>query len=1015
MKLKSLWILFSLLITLMNHSSIANTCTAVFPGGLQLNTANKTIAFACASEIFSNSTTALPAKTVTNPGGCGSACAPTCNSACCTASGTAVGTMTPGAFKTEAGGSNVTVAANGTTTIGGTANATVNYGTVTVSSGGTLDFSAASSGTTTTYKINTLTLGKSATVNFQPGDYWIGTLNISGGGTVSFNNATNSGTVRIYVNSGVNITQTVAWNSGKSASQMLAYFYNTLSINDTTKATVINAFLYSANTITLEGVTLSGAVTGTTATIGSTTALTTITYDSNALNALNFGYNFGTACESATQFVVSAPATGTNCQNMTVTVTAQDSLNQTLTNYTGAITLSTQSTAGTWVSTGGGGTFTGGSSGTATYTFVTGDAGVATFQLNYPNTGASPLTIQAYQTNNTVVSGLSGAVNFIPSGLLVTATAVSNPPATAPPAFSTTETAGTNFTMYLTAYDPSSCGIISSYAGAKTIRFYSTYVNPTSGTISFKINGTAVATSSGATQTTQSVTFTGGVATITGNYADVGKLSLNVVDTSTGGPTGASGNFIVVPAQFAINIPSNSATQTTTPSSAAVSACLADTVFKKAGNAFTVNVQPQTSGGAVTPNYGNETSPEGITLQSAALLAPSGGRNGSTNAGVIANGSTFTKVTGSAGPFTQAPYFTGTTFSFDEVGCINLSASITSGNYLSGGGNVVSTTVVGRFTPDHLNASGNSPVFQTMNISAAGNFTYLNQSFSYVTQPILTITAQALAGTTTQNYTGSFWELNINTLNPVYNVAYYPVTTGNTIPSLTLSSAFVNPTFVDNGNGTGTFSANSTMEIQSGSNLSPPFTAEFQLMISPITDSDGVACTGTGCVSGGYAFGNTTAGTGISFSGTGTLNGKEFLLGRLAVIDALGPQTTSLTVPMQLQYYTTSGWVLNTLDSATVFTGGASNLTVTPSTGLSTTASMASNTFTQGVLNITLSAPNTNGSAVVQANLGSSNANLTWLEFAWPASTTDYPIGEATFGVYSGNPRLVFKKENVPK
>ncbi len=602
------------------------------------------------------------------------------------------------------------------------------------------------------------------------------------------------------------------------------------------------------------------------------------------------------------------------------------------------------------------------------------------------------------------------------TSLLVTATAVSNPPASPPAAFSTTETAGNNFTLYLTAYD-SGCGIVTSYTGVKTLRFYTTYVNPTSGTITMTINGTAIANSSSATHTTQSIAFTNGVATVTGNYKDAGKLSLNVNDTSSNGPSGASGNFIVIPAQFAINIPGNTATQTTTPVNTAVSACLADAVFKKAGNGFTVNVQPQTAQGVVTPNYGNETSPEGILLQSGALLAPNPGRNGSHNNGVIGNGSSFTKVTGSAGPFSKAPYFTGTNFSFDEVGCINLTASIASSDYLGAGGNVSSALVVGRFTPDHFDVSGNTPQFGTVNTSSNGSFTYLNQNFSYVTAPIVTVTAVALAGTTTQNYTGSFWKLSSSGFGSVYNAGYYPVTAGNTIPSLTLSASIPAPIFVDNANGTGTFtfSSGSGLQLQNGSNLSPPLTAEIQLDIAVISDSDGVACTGTGCTTGGFAFGATTSGSGIGFSGTGIGNGKQFLLGRLAVIDALGSETLLLTVPMQTQYYTSTGWILNTLDSTTTFNGGASSLNLSPSSGITTTPTLPSPpTFQQGVLNISFSAPNAKGYVNITANLGSSGANLPWLEFAWPDSTVDYPMGQATFGVAAGNPQVIYQKEKIP-
>ncbi len=1044
MKAKELALL-AMVALFASHSALANVCTAVFPGGLQSNASNKSISFnSCGSQLLNNPSLVLSTKTInqnfsdgdsddctfSGNDGDGDDCeVPPCNNtACCSASGSPVGTISPGSFSTSSGaGGSVTVGTNGTTTIGGTNNATTDYTTVTVNSGGTLDFSANTSGGTTTYRMNTLTLKQNTKVNLQPGDYWIKTLTISSGGTVTFN-VVGSGTARIFIDTNTTINQTVSWNtgSGTSAASLFIYAYGNFTISDSSAATQIKALVYSQGNVSFTGVALTGAVTGENLSINSVNdsftnpnnnGNTIITYDGTAVSNANFGPNFSSCQNTASQFSVSAPSTGTNCQNMTITVTAQNSSGQTVTNYAGAITLTTQDSTGTWVSTSGGGTFSGGSSGTATYQFVTGDQGTTTFQLSYPSSGASPITIKAYQTNNTGISGLSGAINFIPSSLLVTATAVSNPPASPPGAFSTTETAGNSFTMYLTAYDSSNCGIVTSYTGAKTLRFYTTYVNPTSGTINMTINGTAIASSSSATQTTQSITFTNGVATVTGNYNDAGKLSLNVNDTSSGGPSGASGNFIVIPAQFAINIPSNTATQTTTPSSAAVSACLADAVFKKAGDGFTVNVQPQTAQGVVTPNYGNETSPEGVLLQSGALLAPNPGRNGSANNGAIGNGSSFTKVTGSAGPFSKAPYFTGTNFSFDEVGCINLTASIASGDYLGAGGNISSSIVVGRFTPDHFNASGNTPQFGTVNISSNGSFTYLNQTFTYVTAPILTVTAVALAGTTTQNYTGSFWKLSSSGFNSVYNEGYYPVTAGDTIPSLALSASIPAPIFVDNANGTGTFtfSGGSGLQLQNGSNLSPPLTAELQLKIAVISDSDGVACTGSGCATGGFAFGATTSGNGISFSGTGTGNGKQFLLGRLAVINSLGPDSLALTVPMQTQYYTSSGWVLNTLDSTTTFTGGASSLTLAPSSGVTTTPTIASPyTFQQGVLNISLSAPNAGGYVNITANLGTGGANLPWLEFAWPDTTNNYPIGQATFGVYQGDPRIIYQKENVP-
>ncbi len=1033
-------LIFCMLIALFfNASAVATQCTAPFPAAVQSTlptTGNVT--FTCGSRVTANSTptNTLPTPTITNPFGCSTNTCPTTN---CTASGSTVGTINAGAFQTSSStGGNVSVSTNGTLTIGGTNNTITDYNTVSVNPHGTLNFSTNPSGGTI-YRITTLALSNDATVNFNGGDYWIETLTTSGGSTKI---TTTTGTTRLFILNDVSVTKGLIWNTAGTADKLFVYGYGNLNI--TSANSQINAIIYSQKNITLGQTVLTGAVTAQNVILNSNT---TVAYDPTAVNNLDVG---SVSCPVTTisQFAVSAPTTGTNCQNMTITVTAQNASGQTITNYTGAITLDTQTGSGTWISTSGGGTFNGNSNGTATYTFVAGDSGSASFQLNYPASGSAPVTIKAYQTNSMGIFGLSNAINFMPASLLVTDTPVSPPPASPPPAFATTQIAGsTPFTLYLTAYNPSNCGVVKSYSGAKTIRFYTTYVNPTTGTMNATINGMAIASSASAAATTQSIMFTNGVATVTGQYNDAGQLQLNVIDTATNpaGPTGASGNFVVKPASFVLNVPNNSASQTQT-----ASACLAapTMVFAKAGNGFTVNVQARNAVGVVTPNYGNETSPQGIVLTSGAIYGPTNARNGSANTGVIGNGSTFTKISSGGVPANSGwslPYFQGTTFSFDEVGCINLSASVLGGNYLgAANGAVTGSLVVGRFIPDHfdaagLDASGNQPQFKTACSGGAGSFTYLDQPFLYLRQPMLTVTARALAGTTTQNYTGSFWKLTSGGFLPVYNKAYFPVNSGDVIPSLVLSATIPTPTFVDVGSGnatatgagTGTFifTDGGGLKIQRlSSTLVPAFTTEIQLQIQTITDPDGVACTGTGCSSGGFSFGTTTVGNGIAFSGAGS--GKQFYHGRLLVIDASGPEISSLTVPMQTQFYTTAGgFVLNTLDTGssgncTAYTGGNSNLNLIPSpTALSTIATVAGSPhyyFSGGVLNVSLSAPTgttTTGYVDIEANISASGANLPWLQYNWPYSVspvtnfTANPRGRGTFGIFSGNDRMIYQKE----
>lgn len=999
-------ILLSFLLLILSSATTLASCpaaTAVFPGGAETNNNGGHIDFDCGTQILNNPSTVLTFPTVNNPGGCGTK---TCVSANCTASGTTTGTISPGAFQTTSGAAG-SLTVSGTQTIGGSGNSITDYNDITVQPGATLNFSVNPSGNTL-YRIDNLLVKNTSTVNLQPGDYWINTLTGQGSSGIINFTVQGTGTARLFINNNVNISQDLNFNSSGPASKLFIYTYGEFKVTGTD---TIKAILYSRGDVTFgdsnDKITFTGAVNSLDLRMRGNS---TITYDSTSVQNADYG---SLICPppAVSQFGVTAPSTGTNCQNMTITVTAQNSLNQTVTNYTGSITLSTQNTSGTWVSTSGSGTFVGGSSGSATYTFSTSDLGVASFQLSYPATGPAPIAIKAFQTNSPAIVGFSGNINFIPSSLLVTATAVPAPPASPPAAFNTTQVAGVNSaSVFLTAYTSSSCGTVTSYTGSKTIRFWTNYINPTTGTLNSKVNGVTVANSSGATATTQNITFTNGVANIVLNYPDVGQLSLNVQDTSSGGPGGSSGNYVIRPFAFAMNIPSNSATQDNTQAS-----CVADAVFQKAGQGFTVNVQPQNAQGGATPNYNNETSPQGILLQSIGLIAPVGGRNGSNNNGAIGNGSSFTKVTGAGSPFTGA-YFTGSNFSFDEVGCITLQAGVGTGSYL-GVGNTTVTQVVGRFTPDHFAVSGNTPQFNTA--CSSGGFTYLDQPFLYGTAPVLTVTAQAAANTTTQNYTGSFWKLT-NSFNPVYNRAYISVDTSVTTPSLTLQTSNATKNATDNANGTTTvnFGSGAGFQIQRLSNtLVSPFTSEIQLSLPTITDSDGVTCTGTGCVSGGFAFGTTTAGGGINFS-----NAKLFYHGRLYLVDTIGTEISNnppLTMAMQAQYYNTSngnpvGFIVNTSDSCTSIS--AANLALTPSTGITTTPTITTPIFQQGVNNITFSAPNATGYVDVKAQLSAGFANRPWLQFNWPYDSTGGaytgdPIGRASFGAYPGNNRIIYQRE----
>ena len=146
-----------------------------------------------------------------------------------------------------------------------------------------------------------------------------------------------------------------------------------------------------------------------------------------------------------------------------------------------------------------------------------------------------------------------------PNGFTVTASALSNPPPNPINDPITTQTAGTSFPLHLTAYgvtptDPV-CGVIEAYRGAKTLKFWSTYSDPSSGTVAATIDGTTIATSSGSAAN-QAVAFTAGQALVTAKYKDVGEIQISMMDDSpvepAAGITGVTNLFVSMPADFVV-------------------------------------------------------------------------------------------------------------------------------------------------------------------------------------------------------------------------------------------------------------------------------------------------------------------------------------------------------------------------------------------------------------------------------------------------------------------------------
>jgi hypothetical protein len=219
-----------------------------------------------------------------------------------------------------------------------------------------------------------------------------------------------------------------------------------------------------------------------------------------------------------------------------------------LLSYNTLVQLDTQSSFGTWALVAGAGTFSdvAADDGVATYDWPLGQS-QATFTLSYPQ-GPPAIDVDVFQVSNPGVrdDDSEGALVFSPTGFTVTAAALANPPG-AITQFATHQTAGTAFTLHLATYGQTAtdpiCGIIEGYTGSKQLKFWSQYVDPSTGTLNATVDGIAVAAIE-SSAAAQDVTFSQGQAVVATKYKDVGRIRILMKDDAPETMKGISGYVV---------------------------------------------------------------------------------------------------------------------------------------------------------------------------------------------------------------------------------------------------------------------------------------------------------------------------------------------------------------------------------------------------------------------------------------------------------------------------------------
>jgi MSHA biogenesis protein MshQ len=440
----------------------------------------------------------------------------------------------------------------------------------------------------------------------------------------------------------------------------------------------------------------------------------------------------------------------------------------------------------------------------------------------------------------------------------------------------------------------------------------------------------------------------------------------------------------------------------------------------KAGRPFTVRATAVNGAGSpvTTTNYAG-TATTTLTDCGATNACLAGGF------GTLAVGGSFV-----------AGQLTSNLATYDEVGSVAVTlVDSTFANVDAGDGSspaereIKSSAVnVGRFVPDHFAVAYNGPTFGTA--CGAGSFTYVGQGFNYSLAPVITVTAQNFANTTTLNYTGALWQItNTSLTGKAYTAA------SGTVDATGLTGT--DPAIVDSGLGVGTLTFRSPSFFAAGTGFfftrtTPvaPFNAEVSLAINVI-DADGAAY-----ASNPARFGQASTGNGIAFSA-----GKSMRFGRLALRNANGSQLSPLAVPMETQYWgytnaptnTVLGFISNTADSCTSLANNNVEMSgFTSHLSACETAVNGAGTLSAGRRSLLLAAPGSanDGSVQLTVNLGASNSGTTctsvgagtvsaagasrsYLQGNWTGAAYDQnPKARAAFGTFKGAEEVIFMREN---
>jgi MSHA biogenesis protein MshQ len=737
------------------------------------------------------------------------------------------------------------------------------------------------------------------------------------------------------------------------------------------------------------------------------------------------------------RFSIDVAAGASVCAPLSVKLSAYDSNDEVLTDYTGTVSLTTSSKHGRWAPGDGSGTLLpdpdDSDDGVAAYEFADADNGEVSLQLR--NTHADVLTITAQDQDQAAgISVTSDPITFSENVLYIESD----------DDLGDDLIAGRSHdyqVSLLRRNDNDECGVASDYDETYGLKAWLTRAPEDPGGEAPALES-SVSSSLSTTPSMQpesnnfAVVFAEGIGNFSLTPSDVGRYTLKLLDDTSGFVQDLNGDPLPLISA------SDDAPWTARPFGISIEAVdnpgaidASGTVFRIAAGEFSLRIAGRLYESADDGN-GDGAADTGANLLNNSF-APSFGREGEK---VVFDHELLAPDPTNAPGQLYAPELQASDFGdglaekagfrFDEVGVIEISGAIEDGNYLSAGSGrtdrIVSTSgPVGRFRPAWFDFSVDPGTFSSVPISTDRtdcttdrDWVYTGEPFGWDVAAEITVTPKNLNGATVENYAGTqFQSLEAGNVN----FGSFPVPDNGSKAvdesPLQMDAEFGTATLGSGANGSLVFTFATADEFLypkarnarvSGYTPSPMFSLE------SIVDSDGVTV--------------EVPATDLPAEFTPKAD-FEIRYGRITLENGFGPENTTLIIPLKAEVYGDNGFELHE-DEACWFYDLAENTTLdfdnsalTPAQTKVIEVADSELILSSGEpevspydyrLRLKAPAPAETEDAEqkgIYVRLGTGNS---WLKDYWDAgnpSTLVNPYAWATFGVYRGNDRIIYWRE----